>query len=76
MPFFNIDNSLTVDAEIEKGCASRIAHLWDENGNDLSCKLGAVRSMNVKAAIGFMVKDQTAKEVTTECGVTIRRGKA
>ena len=76
MHVFNIDRSVTVHAEVEKGCASRIAHLWDEEGNDLSCKLGVTRSINVKAACAYLVRDQAAKEVTTECGVTIRRGRA
>lgn len=76
MPLFNIDKSVTVDAEIEKGCISRIAHLWDENGNDLSCRLGVVRSVNVKEACAYLIKDQWAKAVTTVCGVTVRRGKA
>lgn len=76
MQAFNIDESVTVEAEVEKGCASRIAHLWDENGNDLSCKLGVERTVNVKAACAYLIRDQAAKEVTTECGVTIRRGKA
>lgn len=76
MPIFNIDQSVTVEAEVEKGCISRIAHLWDEEGNDLSCKLGATRALNVKAACAYLVRDPAAKEVTTECGVTIRRGKA
>lgn len=76
MALFNIDQSVTVDAEVEKGCKTRIAHLWDAEGNDLSCKLGAARSMNVKAACSYLLGDSAAKEVTTECGVTVRRGKA
>ncbi|ANA49183.1 hypothetical protein PMW_58 [Pseudomonas phage phiPMW] len=73
---FNIDMSVTVDAEIEKGCKSRIAHLWDENGNDLSCRLGVQRTINVKAACSYLVVNQSAVSVLTECGVTVRRGKA
>lgn len=76
MPFFNIDKSVTVDAEIEAGCAYRIAHLWDENGNDLSCKLGAARAINVRAACSYLVKCHSARSVTTECGVTVYRGRA
>ncbi|UVN13020.1 hypothetical protein FBPa34_0080 [Pseudomonas phage vB_PaeM_FBPa34] len=76
MPVFNIEQSVTVEAEVEKGCTSRIAHLWDEEGNDLSCKLGVTRTLNVKAACAYLVRDPAAKGVTTECGVTIRRGKA
>lgn len=76
MPIFNIDKSVTVDAAIENGCVSRIAHLWDAHGNDLSCKLGVARTLNVKAACAYLVRDQSAKEVKTECGVTVSRGAA
>ncbi|UZO33214.1 hypothetical protein QE342_gp054 [Pseudomonas phage vB_PaeS_B8] len=76
MPVFNIDQSVTVEAEVEKGCKSRIAHLWDSEGNDLSCKLGVTRTANVKAACAYLIKDAWSVAVTTDCGVTVRRGKA
>jgi len=72
---FNIEKSVNVDAEIEKGCKSRVSHLWDENGNCLQDRLGVSRWANVKAAIEFMLKETAAISVTTECGVTVYRGK-
>lgn len=74
MARFNIDKSTNVDAEIEKGCKARVSHVWDQNGNCLQERLTLPRWQNVKAACEFMLKDNKAISVTTECGVTVYRG--
>jgi hypothetical protein len=76
MAIFNIEKSVTVDAEIEKGCKARVAHLWSVDGNCMQDKLGLSRWSNVKAACEFLLKDEKAVSVTTDCGVTVYRGKA
>lgn len=76
MTSFNIDNSVTVDAELENGCRAKVSHLWDENGNCLQERLGVARWMNVKAACEFLLREPAAVAATTECGVTLRRGRA
>lgn len=76
MTAFNIDKTLTVDAEIEKGCKARVAHLWDEDGNCLQEKLGVARWANVKGAIQYLLADTSARSATTECGLTVSHGKA
>lgn len=76
MAIFNLDNSVTVDAELERGCRAKVAHIWDVDGNCLQERLTIVRWMNVKAACEFLLKDDKAVSVTTECGVTVGRGRA
>ena len=76
MTIFNIEKAVTVDAEVEKGCISRVSHLWDSNGNCLQERLGLVRWVNVKAACEFLLRDSAAISATTECGVTVYRGRA
>lgn len=73
--YFNIDKTLNIDAEIEKGCKSRVSHLWDEDGNCVQERLTIQRWVNVKASIEFLLKDSKAVSATTECGVTVYRGK-
>lgn len=70
---FNIDNTFKIEAEIENGCKSRVAHLWDENGNCFQDKIGAGRWAEVKGACEFMLKDCAAKSVQTESGLTVYR---
>ena len=70
---FNIEAAVNVDAEIEKGCKARVAHLWCENGNCLQERLGVQRWANVKAAIEFLLRDDKAVSATTECGVEVFR---
>lgn len=76
MALFNIDKSVTVDAEVEKGCKARVSHLWDTDGNCLQDRLGVVRWMNVKATCEYLLRESGAVSATTECGVTVYRGRA
>lgn len=73
--YFNIDKTFNINAELEKGCKARVSHIWDENGNCTQERLTVPRWINVKAAVEFMLKDNTIVSVTTECGVTVYRGK-
>lgn len=75
MTAFNIDKTFNIDAEIEKGCKTRVSHVWDENGNCTQERLTVSRWMNVKAACEFLLKDDRAMSAVTECGVTVYRGK-
>lgn len=70
---FNIDNTFKIEAEVEKGCKARVAHLWDENGNCFQDKIGVVRWAEVKGACEFMLKNNAAKSVETESGLTVYR---
>lgn len=75
MTMFNIEKSVNVDAEIEKGCKARVSHLWDDAGNCLQERLGVQRWMNIKAVCEYLLKDSSAISGTTECGVTVYRGR-
>lgn len=74
MARFNIDKSVNVDAEIEKGCKARVSHLWDESGNCLQERLTVSRWANVKAGCEFLLTDSSVVSIKTVCGVTIYRG--
>ena len=73
--YFNIDKTFNIDAEIEKGSRYKVAHLWDESGNCTQERLTVQRWINVKYAIEFLLKDSKSISVSTDCGVTVYRGK-
>ncbi len=75
MALFNIENSVNIDVEVENGCKARVSHIWDLDGNCMQSRLTVPRWMNVKAACEFLLKDEHAVSVKTECGVTVYRGK-
>lgn len=75
MSAFNIDKTFNIDAEIEKGCRAHISHIWDEDGNCLQGRLTIGQWMNVKAACESLLKDDCSVSATTECGLTVYRGK-
>lgn len=74
MPIFNIDKTITIEAEVEKRAKNKVSHIWND-GNCIQDKLGMVRWLNVKTACQMMIKDSSIISVTTECGVTVYRGK-